>query len=85
VLVAREDVKWALAAISCYMPLGMVDEEQHAVLARLRDAAGHGEPGRDMAAAEAESRHERENDAGPVSQEAGNGTGALSAARKEWE
>lgn len=40
VLVAREDVKWVLAAISCYMPLGMVDEEQHAVLARLRDASG---------------------------------------------
>ena len=40
VLVAREDVKRVLAAIACYMPLGMVDEEQHAVLARLRDAAG---------------------------------------------
>jgi hypothetical protein len=40
VLVDPADVKWALAAISCYMPLGMVDEEQHAVLARLRDAAG---------------------------------------------
>lgn len=43
VLVGRKDVKWVLAAIACYMPLDLADDQQLAVLGRLRDAAGAGQ------------------------------------------